>query len=583
MYANWILVGVILVYNAGTGGSGTAPSSSGTYYTVFSSQPVVDNTGSFTNTNGYTFGGWNTAANGSGISYPVGSNVTLPSGAGTTLYAQWINPATQYTLTYDANSAAGGSGTAPAPSISYNSNATATILGNIGPYTNSDPTKIFYNWNTAVDGTGTSYQSGSQAGSTITMIADKTLYAQWASATPQYTVTYDANGATGGSVPAAPTNYPTNVQVPILNLASLTRSGYTFLGWNSSPTGAGSVYIPGYTFISKTVTLYALWAPGSPIRICGSGSSGASVGSPLVTIEYYFPLSQIVRSSDTITVYSTVLLRGTTTSNYGTGTAPLGINSIASKTVITNSTITINTNTSYANQANDHNYSKTITNGSDVTYWPSGANISNLTFSTLTQSNSSPIPTYNISTKTSSSGCGLTTNVFVAGAYPGVNAYSFLNQTFTIIFSNGSSTFIANSPTNVLYTLSTNPLTINWITAPKDRYPYQNIQDSYNALTAITVIPSGGSTYVNPAMPDYTVQYDGNGNTSGFIPNPQYMAPYVPGTTSITLRGFATLAKAGFTFSGWNTAANGTGTSYAVSARYNGGASLILYAKWTPV
>ena len=43
------------------------------------------------------------------------------------------------------------------------------------------------------------------------------------------------------------------------------------------------------------------------------------------------------------------------------------------------------------------------------------------------------------------------------------------------------------------------------------------------------------------------------------------------------------LAKTGFTFSGWNTAANGTGTSYAVSATYNGTASLILYAKWEQI
>ena len=81
-------------------------------------------------------------------------------------------------------------------------------------------------------------------------------------------------------------------------------------------------------------------------------------------------------------------------------------------------------------------------------------------------------------------------------------------------------------------------------------------------------------------MPDYTVQYDGNGNTSGTIPAPQYMAPYTA-TTSITIRtNSGTLAKTGFTFSGWNTAADGSGTNYAALATYSGGASLILYAKW---
>jgi uncharacterized repeat protein (TIGR02543 family) len=160
-----------------------------------------------------------------------------------------------------------------------------------------------------------------------------------------------------------------------------------------------------------------------------------------------------------------------------------------------------------------------------------------------------------------------------------VTAYSFYNQCFTINFSNSSSTFIANSPTNVLYTASTSP--VNWVTAPKSRYPYQNIQDSFNALTAITIIPSStSSAYVSPAMPDYTVQYDPNGANSGSIPNPQYMSPYTA-TTSITISGnTGSLVKTGSTFSGWNTAADGTGTNYAAAATYNGGASLILYAKW---
>jgi uncharacterized repeat protein (TIGR02543 family) len=58
------------------------------------------------------------------------------------------------------------------------------------------------------------------------------------------------------------------------------------------------------------------------------------------------------------------------------------------------------------------------------------------------------------------------------------------------------------------------------------------------------------------------------------------MFPYT-GTTSITISGnTGSLTKTGFTFSGWNTAANGTGIDYAAAAIYSGGASIILYAKW---
>jgi uncharacterized repeat protein (TIGR02543 family) len=564
LYAQWIIANSPrLVYNAGTGGSGTAPASSGTSYNAYSTIGVVGNTGSFSN-GAKVFGGWNTLANGSGTSYPPGSEYTMPSSGTVTLYAQWIDPTTSYTLTYNANAVAGGSGTAPASPTPYSANSPATILGNTGPFTNSDPTKIFYGWNTAADGTGTSYP----AGSTITMNGDKTLYAQWVSATLEYTVTYDANGATGGAVPAAPTNYPGGVQVPILGQGSLTRPGYTFLGWNGAADGTGSAYVSGYTFTSKTATLYAHWAPGSSIRNCGTNTIG------LLGATMFIPYSQFIQSSDTITLYITALI-GKTTSDYGSGLGPYGVISISGKTVITQTTIQVFTNTTYANQANDFNYSKTVTNGVDATYWPSGATISSISFITQNRTNSSGPPTYSLATTNSFGGCGSTS----------INNWNFLNQTLTINFSNGTNTFIANSPNSFFYTTNSGTTFIN---PPKTLYPYADyvgivagLPKSDNTITTITLIPSTGSSYVFPPLPNYTVEYNGNGNTGGFsLPIPQFMAPY-SGTTSITISAnTGSLTKTGFTFSGWNTAADGSGTNYAAGATYNGGASLILYARW---
>jgi uncharacterized repeat protein (TIGR02543 family) len=586
LYANWIIGGVRLVYNAGTSGSGTAPLSSGTYYTSFSTQPIVGNTGSFTNTNSYTFGGWNTAANGSGTYYPAGSNIIMPGSGTVTLYAQWINPATTYTLTYNAGT--GGSGTPPASPTSYSSNSPATILGNTGPYTNSDPTKIFYGWNTAADGTGISYPVGSN----VTMNANKTLYAQWGS-TPLLTVTYDANGATGGSVPAAPTNYPTGVQVPILGQGSLTRSGYTFLGWNGSATGAGSLYSPGYTFTSKTATLYAQWAPGSPVKACsGSGSS---------VFTFIFPFALVIASTNTITIYTTALF-GTTTTNYGSGLAPEGIISLTSKTVITSATITINTNTSYLNTFYDYNYAYTITNGSGVTYWPSGETILSITFPTFTNNpaltpptynNSSPV-TYRLSTRNCNNGCGLQSIAGGGVISPVTYNLCFFNQGVTLNYSGGSNTVFVASPTNSFYSTNGGATPVVYSQTPNSLYPYNYgslTPRSSAALTSMTIIPSTASEYIYPPMPNYTVQYDGNGATGGTIPAPLYFAPYtgtafpytVPGNTS-------SLTKPGLTFKGWNTAADGSGTNYgpntpaplnpANNTTYAGGASLILYAVW---
>ena len=566
LYANWIIGGVRLIYNAGTGGSGTAPPSSGTYYTAFSTVDVVGNTGSFTN-GAKVFGGWNTAADGSGTSYAAGSEYTMPGAGTVNLYAQWIDPATTYTLTYNAGT--GGSGTAPASPTTYSANSPATILGNTGPYTNSDPTKVFYGWNTAADGSGTSYP----VGSTITMNANKTLYAQWGS-TPLLTVTYDANGATGGAVPAAPTTYPGGVQVPILGQGTLTRPGYTFLGWNGSPTGAGSLYAPGYTFASKTTTLYAQWAPGSSVKNCGGGTGNNEY------IFYNYPYAQIIKSTDTITIYTTCIV-GSTSTNVGLGTAPEGLISITSKIVITAATITINTNTTYLNSANDYNYAYTITNGSGVTYWPSGATISSVTFPftpPLPVNSAAGSPTYSVSTRGCSSGCGLSGTGSVSGAT--FTSFNFFNQGVTLNYSNGTNTIFVSSPNNSVRTTDSGS---TWVQTPSSLYPYSLITPrSSAALTTVTIIPSTASEYVYPPLPNYTVEYNGNGATGGNIPVPVYMSPYTATTTTTIGGNTGVLTRTGFTFSRWNTAADGSGTNYGPGyiTTYTGGASITLYAIW---
>jgi hypothetical protein len=86
-------------------------------------------------------------------------------------------------------------------------------------------------------------------------------------------------------------------------------------------------------------------------------------------------------------------------------------------------------------------------------------------------------------------------------------------------------------------------------------------------------------------MPDYTVQYDGNGATGGSIPVPTYFAPYGTATFPYTVVGnTGSLIKstAPSTFSRWNTQANGLGTDYGPGyiTTYAGGASITLYAIW---
>jgi uncharacterized repeat protein (TIGR02543 family) len=155
-----------VVYNA-NGGTGSVAQQT---TSVGSVTNVAAN--GFTKT-GCTFTGWNTAAAGTGTSYAAGSS--MPSQAAGTvimLYAQWQPNApiqTTYTVTYDAN---GGTGAVPTDSIIYLSDAYTRVMGKGSLARNS---YSFTGWNTAPDGSGTSYR----VNDTFAIKGNVTLYAQW--------------------------------------------------------------------------------------------------------------------------------------------------------------------------------------------------------------------------------------------------------------------------------------------------------------------------------------------------------------------------------------------------------------------
>lgn len=84
-------------------------------------------------------------------------------------------------------------------------------------------------------------------------------------------------------------------------------------------------------------------------------------------------------------------------------------------------------------------------------------------------------------------------------------------------------------------------------------------------------------------IPDiYTLTYDGNDNTGGTAPVDS--TPYEAGDTVTVLGNTGSLAKTGYTFSGWNTQADGLGESYAPGATFDmPDNDITLYAKWTEV
>jgi uncharacterized repeat protein (TIGR02543 family) len=160
---------------------------------------VLDNTGTLEKT-GSTFDGWNTASDGSGDNYVAGNSFAMGTDD-VTLFAKWeIIPT--HTVTYDGNDET--SGTVPADANLYEEGALVTVLGQ-GSLVRDGYT--FDGWNTAADGSETSYA----ALDTFNMgTADVTLFAKWECdpcstdgwvATDVLVEKYYATGSTGNSEP----------------------------------------------------------------------------------------------------------------------------------------------------------------------------------------------------------------------------------------------------------------------------------------------------------------------------------------------------------------------------------------------
>ncbi len=219
-----------VAYNK-NGGAGTMVNSSHTYDTA---KKLTANT---YNRTGYTFKEWNIKADGSSTSYSDKESVKnlISANNGTvTLYAQW--KANDYTVTFNAN---GGTTSTSSKTVTYDS-----TYGTL-----PTPTKIgstFAGWYTALSN-GTKVSSSTK----VSTATNHTLYALWNK--NNYTVTYNANG---GITSATSKNYNYGDAVSLTPTAS--KSGYTFVGWATSPTAtkpATSITMP-----AGNITLYALYS-----------------------------------------------------------------------------------------------------------------------------------------------------------------------------------------------------------------------------------------------------------------------------------------------------------------------------------
>lgn len=243
---------------------------------------------------GYTFAGWYadedcvteyTLVSGSIVTVEYGSEFDSDSAADrvtVTLYAKWTP--NEYTIVYDAN---GGEGSMENTAASYGSDVT------LRENTFTKDGAGFAGWNTAADGSGTSYADKATVrdlaqGGTVT------LYAQWVAG--NYTIRFDANGGEG-SMADIEASFGETVALPA---NAFTRTGYAFAGWNTRSDGSGAPYADGASVSNlpsadgKTAILYAQWNELHTLTLnydANGGEGAPEAQSVYADAEYSFDIS----------------------------------------------------------------------------------------------------------------------------------------------------------------------------------------------------------------------------------------------------------------------------------------------------
>jgi len=156
----------------------------------------------------------------------------------------------KYTITYESNGAT--SGTVPDAQVKvYDVDLTlATNSGNL-----EKTGFTFVGWNTEADGSGTDYASGG----TYSANVELNLYAKWVELT--YTVSYEANGSTSGTVPDAQVKVHDVDLTLATNSGNLVKEGFYFVGWNIQADGSGTNYTKAQTYtLNSNLNLFAKWS-----------------------------------------------------------------------------------------------------------------------------------------------------------------------------------------------------------------------------------------------------------------------------------------------------------------------------------
>lgn len=262
VYALWA-INPTLSYNvntpAGSNAPGT-PASRTVPYNTAASDTSGWTTGDTGKIPGYRFDGWYTAPNGGNkydFNTPLTNNVTV--------YAHWIGNG--YTVRFTGNGATGGN--TPDQAFQYNIGQNLRRNG----FTRDGYT--FTGWKRADN--QQAYGDG-QWVNNLTTQPDGivTMVAQWSAneAHIRYNPNPPAGKTAGGN--GTPNWDGHTGDTPAIGGNGWTIDGYTFAGWTTSPDGGGTKHAPGASWTANgTLTLYAQWTPGEAgLTYDGNGATG---------------------------------------------------------------------------------------------------------------------------------------------------------------------------------------------------------------------------------------------------------------------------------------------------------------------
>lgn len=262
VYALWA-VNPTLSYNVNAPQGSTAPGTPASRtvpYNTAASDTSGWTTGDTGKIPGYRFDGWNTAPNGGGrydFNTPLTDNVTV--------YAHWIGNG--YTVRFAGNGATGGN--TPDQAFQYNIGQNLHRNG----FTRDGYT--FTGWKRADN------QQAYGDGQWVTNLTTQpngivTMVAQWSA--NEAHIRYNPNPPAGKTAGGQGTpNWDGHTgDTPAIRGNGWTIDGYTFAGWTTNADGGGTKYAPGASWTANgTLTLYAQWTPGEAgLTYDGNGATG---------------------------------------------------------------------------------------------------------------------------------------------------------------------------------------------------------------------------------------------------------------------------------------------------------------------